>query len=116
MNFDEAIKAIGINKEETLNRFSGNNELLEKFIKKFPEDKTIDFIKKAASEKNYNDLEESVHTMKGLSGNLGFSKLYEYSSALVNAIRAKDFSTADILTPKVIETCCKISEIIKTMD
>ncbi len=112
MTYEQVLKQIDVNIEETLQRFSGNKELMEKFIKKFPEDNTTEDLENAIKAKDYKAIEDTAHTLKGLSGNLGFSKLFELSSALVNAIRANDFSTADTLSPKVIELSHFIAKAI----
>jgi len=52
MTFTEAITEIGVNTEETLRRFSGNKDLMEKFIRKFPQDNTISDLEAAIAAKN----------------------------------------------------------------
>jgi len=116
MTFTEAITEIGVNTEETLRRFSGNKDLMEKFIRKFPQDNTISDLEAAIAAKNYQSIEETAHTLKGVSGNLGFTQLYELSSALVNAVRAKDLATADQLCPKVTGRCHTVINILKKID
>ena len=116
MTYEQALTQIGVDKEETLQRFSGNEELMKKFIKKFPQDKTTSELEKAALEKDYKAIEETAHTLKGLSGNLGFSKLFELSSALVNAIRAKDYYTADQLSPKIIDLSHSIQNTLNGLN
>lgn len=116
MTFNEAITKIGVNTEETLRRFSGNSDLMEKFIRKFPQDKTLEGLEAAIAAKEYPSIEETAHTLKGVSGNLGFTELYELSAALVTAVRAKDFAKADELCPKVTQTCHAVRDILSQID
>ena len=116
MTFTEALTQIGVNTEETLRRFSGNSALMEKFIRKFPQDNTIISLEAAIAAKDYSAIEETAHTLKGVSGNLGFMQLYELSSALVNAVRAKDFTTADQLSSKVTEKCHSIIDTLAKIE
>ena len=116
MTFNEAITEIGVNTEETLRRFSGNAGLMEKFIRKFPQDNTLPQLEAAIAVKDYTAIEETAHTLKGVSGNLGFTQLYELSAALVNAVRAKDFATADELSPKVTARCHVVLDILSKID
>lgn len=112
MTFNEAIMKIGVNTDETLRRFSGNEALMEKFILKFPQDTTLDNLEAAIKSKDYKAIEETAHTLKGLSGNLGFTQLFEQSAALVTAVRSSDYAKADELCPQVTATAHKIREII----
>lgn len=41
MNLEEAMTTAGVDYEITLNRFSNNEKLLEKFVRKFPGDATF---------------------------------------------------------------------------
>src|SRR5574344_654627 len=81
MTYEQVLKQIDVNTEETLQRFSGNKELMEKFIKKFPEDNTTDELEKAIKAKDYKAIEDTAHTLEGQSDNLGFTKLYEISNS-----------------------------------
>ena len=42
MNLKDALELAGVDYEMTLNRFSNNAMLLERFVKKFPNDKTFE--------------------------------------------------------------------------
>jgi HPt (histidine-containing phosphotransfer) domain-containing protein len=116
MNLDQALDTIGIDKNKTLKRFSGNREMLKYFVKQFPQDKTIAQLKKAFPEKNWETIEDTAHTLKGISGNLGFESLYKLCTSLVDEIRSKNYSKAELLYPAVISSCDKIVEIIKQID
>jgi HPt (histidine-containing phosphotransfer) domain-containing protein len=116
MTFNEAITEIGVNTEETLRRFSGNAGLMEKFIRKFPQDNTLQSLEAAIAAKDYQAIEETAHTLKGVSGNLGFTKLYELSAALVTAVRAKDYAKADELSPQVTEKCHEVLDTLAKID
>src|SRR5574344_2484752 len=112
MTFNEAINTIGVNTEETLRRFSGNQALMEKFIRKFPQDTTLESLEAAIASKDYKSIEETAHTLKGLSGNLGFTELYELSTALVTAVRTSDYAKADGLSPQVTSKAHTLRDII----
>lgn len=116
MNLDQALDTIGIDKNKTLKRFSENREMLKYFVKQFPQDKTIAQLKKAFPEKNWETIEDTAHTLKGISGNLGFESLYKLCTSLVDEIRSKNYSKAELLYPAVISSCDKIVEIIKQID
>lgn len=80
----------GIDIDETLRRFCGNEQLWVKFIKKFPDDPCIGGLREAMDTGDCQQMLHSAHTLKGVSGNLGFTHLYESCSALVTALRNDD--------------------------
>jgi HPt (histidine-containing phosphotransfer) domain-containing protein len=116
MTYEEALQEIGVDISVILNRFSGNNGLMEKFVRKFPQDNTFNELKAAIAAKKYDDIETTAHTLKGVSGNLGFTELYTQSAALITAIREKRFADADKLCPVVVEICGKINDILSQID
>lgn len=116
MTIDEALVALKINREETLARFSDNLELLTYFIRKFPTDETYPALLKSMEAKDWPKIETDAHTLKGLSGNLGFSELYKLSTALVQAVREKKYDVAEKLEPELINSCNEIIKIIDAID
>ncbi|MCR5291010.1 MAG: Hpt domain-containing protein [Treponema sp.] len=112
MTFNDAIKVLQIDYEQTLNRFSGNLDLLKHFILSFPEDKTFNQLQDAIQAKDWKAIEVATHTLKGVSGNLGFSSLFQYSADLVLAIRNKEYEKAEALIPTVVKTCQDIIDTI----
>ena len=64
------LREAGCDMEGTLERFM-NNEAL------FPQDVTIGERKKAFGQGNTEEFFKAAHTMKGVSGNLGLSSLYD---------------------------------------
>ena len=116
MKFEDALNAIGVNTNEVLSRFSGNEMLMKKFTLKFPDDKSFPATKAALDAMDKKALELSAHTLKGVSGNLGFSALYEASAALVNAVRAGEDEKIAPLGEKVVELGENIISILKQVD
>lgn len=67
------IKLKSFNVDEALNRVSGNMELYVKILKKFYDDnkELISKIKELIEEKEWENLKFKIHTLKGVSANLG---------------------------------------------
>ena len=86
----------GVDFEMTLNRFSNNEGLLERFVKKFPNDKTFEELNAAVSGKRYGDVERSAHTLKGIAANLGFQYLSDLSAEVVNLVRSEHYDKDNI--------------------
>lgn len=88
--------------EEVLERFSGNQEFLEMFVRKFPEDETIQAVRDACKTDDWEKILATVHTLKGTSGNFGFEALFNACSKVVTAIRAQDYDGAKASIPNVL--------------
>jgi len=116
MTFDEFAKEIDMDVTGTLNRFSGNAELMQHFVRTFPDDKTFPQLQAAIAVGNWSGIEEAAHTLKGVSGNLGFSTLFTLTSEIVNDVRTKQFDAATALFPKAIECCQHIIDCINKLD
>lgn len=97
MTMEETARACQWDLEGTLRRFGGSQMMLERFVKKFPQDATFAALKDAAEQKNYPEVEKAAHTLKGIAGNLGFTALYQGCSNLVAAVRNGNFEQADTL-------------------
>ena len=85
----EALKKAGVDTEGSVARFVGNVQMYEKFLNKFPADDTFLKIKPAFDAGNWEEALNTTHTLKGLSGNLGMTRLYNACSSTVVLLRAK---------------------------
>lgn len=97
--------------EEVLERFSGNQEFMETFILKFPEDPTIQAVKDSCQTDDWDKILTDVHTLKGTSGNFGFEALFNACSQVVADIRAKNYDGARSGIPTVLselDTVCGV--------
>lgn len=102
MTIGEAIQKLIAKPDEVLERFSGNQEFLEMFLKKFPEDATIQAVKDSCQTDDWDKILTDVHTLKGTSGNFGFETLFNACSKVVADIRAKDYDGARSDIPAVL--------------
>ena len=86
----EALLRAGVNLDEAMERFMGNEELLLRFLKKFSNDPSYQSLKKAMDEKNYKEAFEAAHALKGVCGNLSISKLFELVCKEVELLRGSN--------------------------
>ena len=112
MTIDEAMQKLMPNPDEVLERFSGNKEFLEMFVRKFPEDQTIQSVRDACKGDDWQAILAAVHTLKGTSGNFGFEALFKACSAVVSAIRAQDYSAARAGVPSVLSEMDNVIDTI----
>lgn len=116
MTISEAIKKLIPKPDEVLERFSGNQEFLEMFIQKFPEDETIQAVKDACKTEDWERILLAVHTLKGTSGNFGFEALFNACSKVVAAIRAKDYAGAKASIPTVLAELDAVCETLSKVE
>ena len=104
----------GINVSDALNRFMGNENLLEKFLKKFLEDKSFEKLREALDSGDSEAALAASHTLKGVCGNLSMGRLADLFTSQVKAFRSGDFNQAkgmmDEITVAYNETIAAISE------
>ena len=71
MEFHELLERIGVDAPATVARLGGMESILRRFILKFPQDPTFSALAHAYDIRDMKALERHVHTLKGLTANLG---------------------------------------------
>ena len=79
----EKLKAYGVDYENAVKRFAGNEALYERFLKKLTEDDHLAIGEQAMKEERYEDVLEAVHALKGVAGTLGMTELFQAASEVV---------------------------------
>lgn len=87
MEFEVFLQNVGVDKEETLNRFAGMAKILEKFLLKFPEDPVYGSLLESIKKGSLEETELNMHTFKGVTGNLGLGKLHKLSAESLERMR-----------------------------
>ena len=85
----------GADIKTSLERFMEDEELYLSFIKKFPETSNVDKLTQLILDKDYENAVLEAHTLKGVTGNLGLTPLYEGFTEIVNDMRAGDYIDID---------------------
>lgn len=88
MNLIRELKTLGVNTEEALARMNGNASLYERMLVKF-----LDMMKNAPVLSDFDckaptEIAEAAHAIKGASGNLSITPIYEAYSEIVRLLRA----------------------------
>ena len=102
----------GVDIKSVIERFAGNEELCTKFILKFVDDKSFNEAKEALAEKDFEQVLVGVHTLKGVSANLGMTDLYKECDSVVIKIRANDYEIEQDMQ-KIEDEYNRIVSIIK---
>lgn len=88
------LKEAGVDVDGTLRRFCGNEVLYRRFLMKFLEDKTFEEICPKIDQGEADKAFQLVHTLKGVTGNLGLTRLYEASISTTEFLRVGDHGGA----------------------
>lgn len=101
----EQLEELGVDVEDTLDRFGGNVDLLERMIRLFADNNTLDEMLAAYEAQIPDDLERSSHSIKGSSANLGFKELSSRASDVCEYVRATHTSQVpqDMIDAVVVE-------------
>ena len=90
----DALQNAGIDLPDALRRMAGNTELPEKFLMRFPEDDNFGILGRALDGADWDTALIAVHTLKGISGNLGMGRLCQCCCRMVEQLRAGDTAGA----------------------
>ncbi len=97
----QKLKDAGIDVDEALERFMGNQALMEKFLKKFPADTNYTKLEEAILQENKEEALVAAHTLKGVCGNLSMQKMFELMTEQVGLFRAGEWQQATDMMPEV---------------
>lgn len=109
MNIDK-LKAVGIDYEEGLERFSGNEQLYIKYLNKLLAIDTYEEMREAALAGKIQEAFEAAHKLKAFIGNLSISHFYDKIKTLTEEFRAgvardygPDFEKLDLEYDKILQ-------------
>ena len=107
MTIQECYEAIGGNYEDVSGRLH-SEALIRKFALKFLDDKSYPQLKQALEDKNYEEAFRGAHTLKGVSQNLSFDRLYKVSHELTELLRDRTGEQPGI--PEAMEKVTEVYE------
>ena len=114
MTLQECYTKLGGDYEGTLGRLC-SEKLVEKFALKFLADDSFPLLEESIKVGNYSDAFRAAHTLKGVSLNLGFTKLYEVSDVLTEALRDGHELKDQELLKKVEEEYQRTIELLQEL-
>lgn len=87
------LEGIGVDIDVTMARFLDNEDLYFKYLKQSLEDEdSFVQLSRQLEENDYTTAFDTVHTLKGVFGNLGLTHLYDALSGLTEALRGTQSS------------------------
>ncbi|WP_125144299.1 Hpt domain-containing protein [Clostridium transplantifaecale] len=87
-SFREILESYGVDYDNTMTRFLGNETFYLKILGRLPQDNNLAALEDALDKGDLGTAFEAAHTIKGLAGNLGLQSIYEAVSAMVEPLRA----------------------------
>ena len=94
MDAKKFLAACGGDYEGTMRRLMGNEMLFCRLLPKVFQDENFQKLEDARTRGDLDAAFDAAHTLKGVSGNLGLTSLYEKVCEIVEPLRSKD-SEAD---------------------
>ena len=112
MNLKDCYIKFGGDFDEVLGRLR-REETVQKFAFKFLDDKSFSLFESSIGSKDYEDALRAVHTLKGICQNLSFTRLFESSSLVTNALKENDWNKAVDMMPKLSNDYYETINVIK---
>lgn len=115
MTVKEFYEAIEGNYNEARDRMM-NEGLILKFSLKFANDKSFEDLKSALERKDMGEAFRAIHTLKGVSGNMAYTKLYKACCDLTENLRPLTEPVNEELLKKVEEAYGQVMDNIAKLD
>ncbi len=111
----QALLGVGMDLNQTLARFGGNEGLMFRLLKRFLDDASIVQLGEAVEAGNMEDAFRAVHTLKGVAGNLGLGALFDSCAPLVERTRQGDGTDTAALYQEVKRQYDLAAETIRSL-
>lgn len=117
-SFKKQLEENGVDVEATLKRFMGREAIFMKFILKFADDQSCVGIREALNNQDAKAAFEHAHSLKGVSGNLGISSVYDLAAQISDLLRGKTIEEVPMdqvseLQEQLEETCESFRSLIQ---
>ena len=112
MNLKDCYLKFGGDFDEVLGRLR-REQTVRKFVFKFLDDKSFSLFEASMVKKDYSEALRAVHTLKGICQNLSFTRLFESSSLVTNALKENDWNKAVDMMPKLSKDYYETINVIK---
>ena len=109
----DKLSACGVDVAGTMERFMNNEDLYKRILKKFLDDASFDDAVKAKEAGNDEDAQMHIHTLKGVSANLGLTPVYTITEEMMQHFRGGDQQAAYELFPSLE---VKYKELLKIIE
>ena len=109
----DALAAAGIDTAGALERLMGSEALLQRFLRRFLEDGSLDALRAAVAAGDWAAALKASHTLKGMCGNLSMTALFDLFTRQVALLRADDWAAAAALMPDIAQGYARALQAIQ---
>ncbi len=112
MDVLQALKVAGVDVDGAMERFVQDRELYESCLKIFADDPDFENLGQAIEVKDYQRAFNAAHTLKGVSGNLGLTPLFDAVSQIVESLRCSTYVEIGVKYAQLMTEKMAIEKII----
>ena len=111
----QQLQQAGIDTQEALGRFMGNEALMLKFLLRFPQDPNHAKLLQAMEAGDASAAYAAAHTLKGVAGSLSIKPLFDQASAITEDLRSGHLTAAAEKLPALIQTYQSVLQAINAL-
>ena len=104
----------GIDIESVLNRFMGNEQLLNTFLAKFIQTTDFEKLRQQVSNLDWENAYVTAHHLKGQCANFSFTELFNLLTEQLEALRNEDYDKVTSLIPPIFIEKQKVIQIVES--
>jgi len=102
MGLFEDLKALGVDVDGGLQRIGGNEALYKRLLQTFVKSIKTQEISPDFDVADYEDVKEKAHAVKGTSGNLSITPIFEAYSEIMDLLRTEKPEEAKAILKKIL--------------
>ena len=104
----------GIDIESVLNRFMGNEQLLNTFLAKFIQTTDFEKLRQQVSNLDWENAYVTAHHLKGQCANFSFTEVFNLLSEQLEALRNEDYDKVTSLIPPIFIEKQKVIQVVES--
>ena len=98
-NLRAALSSYGIDYDDAMDRFGGNAELFFRLARKYLDGDNYARLVSAMEMHDFDEAYRQAHSLKGVAGNLSFTKLYTIAAEIASNLREGEYVAAESYLP-----------------
>ncbi len=111
----EILRTVQVDVDDLSERLMGNMNLITKFLRRFPDDKSYKQLVEAIANQECETAFRAAHTLKGVVANLSMTNLYSLVGSQVEALRGGDLNRGTELMSAIEDEYNKMVGVINAI-
>ena len=108
------LEAGGIKVDEALERFMGNEAMLERYLQKFLSEKSYAMLRDSLAANDWEAAGRAAHTLKSVCGSIGCEAMQKLVIAQERHISAGEWQEAEDMMPEISSSYEQLCNVIRT--